>query len=176
MSIEIIKIEDLNDNLVYLLEQYKGKDNFESIIRSFNDELQKTEDANFEIRDNFFVDTAEGVQLDILGTIFNAERNGRSDEDYRTLIKLEASKAFSGSPEEIITLLKGIYGATEVEYIPGYPTNPAAFFVRTDISLTESDLELIAPAGVEARVGDILVFDEAQTPIYLENGDTILIS
>ena len=144
---EMQKHDDYN-TLVFekRMQQYKNSPRLSSIIETANDQANDLETAIFEVRDLFYLPTAEGVQLDIIGYIFNTFRQpGESDTDLRTRIQISASSRFSGTPEEIITAIIVIFGGTYANYIPLYP---AGFFIATDAILTNEQIEKLAPAGV----------------------------
>lgn len=142
MSVEIARINDLNVNLDLTLEQYKEKAKYLSLISSFNDQLQKIENALFEIRDNFWLDTAIGVQLDAIGSIFNIQRTSLDDEIYRADIRSKAVSSTSGTPNEILSILLE-YGYVDIEYLePKDLGIPAAYAVVLDAGFNVGVLEL----------------------------------
>ena len=69
---DIQKITDYNYNLILMIQQYKDKPKFKGIVEGMNDQANDLETAIFEIRDNFWLDTAEGVQLDVIGIILQS--------------------------------------------------------------------------------------------------------
>jgi hypothetical protein len=175
MPNDIVKIEDYSINTDLIIEQFKQSDNLRGMIDAVNKQLDDLEIALFEIRDLFYLSTAVGVQLDVIGRIFNVERQGLSDEDYRKLIGARASIRTSGEPESIITILKVIDGATFVTYIPAYPAIPAAFYLITDATITQENLNLISPAGVQPAIIESLKFED-DTPIEFEDGNLLYVT
>ncbi len=170
---EIQQITDYSYNLELLLEQYKNSENLKGMIDSMNDQADDLEEALFEIRNLFYVDTAEGVQLDVIGSIYGVERDGLSDSEFRTLIKAKASLVTSGEPESIINILKTLFGGTYVSYIPAYPAVPAAYYVLTDAIITVPELEIFSPAGVQPYIAGYLL-DAQDNFIVDANGNKIL--
>jgi len=139
--------------LELLIEQYKNSPNIKNILEVNGVLINDLETGIFEVRDNFWlVSSAKGVQLDILGKIWKADRNGMIDADYRQLILQKALLNISGTPEEIITVLELIFGATYTQYTPDYPTRPATFVIITDGIVTQTQLETYIPAGVEVAL------------------------
>jgi hypothetical protein len=173
MTIEIQQITDYTINLELLLEQYKNSTKLNGLIDSSSDQADDLETALFEIRDLFYLATAEGIQLDIIGSIFGVDRNGLSDSEYRDLIAFFGSFIKSGEPESIITILKRIYGATFVTYIPSYPAVPAGYYLITDAVITLAELEVMSPAGVQPYLAGFLL-DEAGNNIVDQEGNKIL--
>lgn len=145
---EIVQITDYDtDTLNKILEQFKDSTNLKGIVESANTSANDIEQALFEIRDEFWITTAVGTQLDVLGIIWDVQREGLSDTDYRTKILSKISLNVSGEPEVIISILKLLFGATFVTYLPFYP---AGFYIYNDSDITIDELELISPSGVQS--------------------------
>lgn len=198
---EIIQITDYDvDTLNKLLEQYKNSPNLKSIIESGNTSANDIEEALFEIRDEYYLTTAVGVQLDVLGIIWNVAREGLNDADYRLKITARVAVTNSGEPESIIAILKILFGATFVTYQPFYP---AGYNIFTDGSLSITQLETLSPSGVQPYLlqkiydanrdfladanGNVIccvapplpTFDlvfENGNQVALENGDTLFVA
>lgn len=157
------QITDYYDFLLsYMMEQYKNSPLFDGVLDTTALQSNDLEQALWEIRDLFYLSSAEGVQLDIIGKIFGLNRNGsESDTDFRQRIKLTAAARFSGTPDEIIQTVQIFFGATTVSFIPLYP---AGFALFTDVSLTKQELEALSPAGV--GVGEFAnLVDAVNNPI-----------
>lgn len=175
MSIEIQKQTDYDVNLQYVLEQYKNSTLLLDIIKAFNAEMNKVESALFEIRDNFWLESCEGVQLDTIGAIFSEDRQGRNDTEYRAAITAKASRLYSGTPEGIYEQLNLFYGATSSQY-----TGPevgagdyAQYYMSTDAVITEDELHTISPAGVLVILGKLLILENGDNLVF-EDGSYIL--
>ena len=161
---EIIKITDHEAAAVArLLTQYKDKPNFEGIIRSIVEQYQDAEDATFDLIAGRALLTAEGQQLDNLGTIVGVERQGFDDDFYRTLIFVQIGKNTSqGEPEKLITILQLLTAATRVLYVN---LNFASVQLLTDgiitdeqVNFTYDNMEEIAAGGV--RIDHILCYTD----------------
>jgi hypothetical protein len=116
-----------------------------------------------------YLATAVGVQLDLLGRIYNVTRQGRLDADYRKAIQAVAATAVNGTPDEIITFLQVAYGINGV-YTPEYP---GSFFIEPPSSITMAQLQAMAPAGVAAFPADYATLENGEYET-LENGEYIL--
>jgi len=138
-----------SDNLELIIAQFQDSEKLKGIIEAGNNKAQDIETAIFEIRSEFDLDVAVGAQLDILGSIFNEDRDGRSDTDYRQAIQAKGANQFSGEPESIISILLSSYGATFAHYRPFYN---AKYYILTDATITAEDLIPISPAGVKPLV------------------------
>lgn len=172
---EIQQITNYDTNLQLILEQYRQSVNLQGILSADNNQADDLETALFEIRDLFYLDTSEGVQLDVIGSVFNVDREGASDTDYRAAISAKAAIAGSGEPEAIIETLIVLFGATFVTYIPGWPAVPAAYYLLTDATVTLSDLEKISPSGVQPIILTALEYQDS-TNVEFEDGDLVYLT
>lgn len=187
MSLE--KNTDYRDFLDLLAQQYKSKSNFVSMLGSFADQYNDIETALFEIRDEFFLATASGVQLDIIGEILGLPRDGRDDESYRTLLFLKGELNFSaGTPESLIKAAAGLYNASRVEYVPIYPAKIRLWTNGTigayqffDMSLdTGSDLLLLDDGNpvllrLPDEVADGILYDIIPAGVGLLLADSLIL-
>jgi len=171
MTCSITKITDYNYNLELFISQFQISTKLKGIIETANNSANDIEISLFEIKDEFNLDIAVGVQLDIIGIIFNLERAGMSDEFYRIAIKQKSSLAYSGEPDSIIEILKAIYEATYVEYYPSYP---AKYYLITDAVVVSKTLEAISPAGVNGYIG-VFILDGNGNNV-LDGNDNYLIT
>lgn len=139
-----------------LMEQYKPHTapKLNQLLEAIGAQKDDLESALFSIRNGLYLATAEGVQLDTIGAVFNVARLGNDDETYRSNIRQVASMRSFATPEDIISVLKSLYGATSVAYIPEYPAGAA---ILTDNGIDASVLELLAPAGVRVSGASFLV-------------------
>ncbi len=170
----LVKKEDhVDEGIANLIEQFKNKDNLRKFLTSFLEQIQDLEDAFDQILTlTDVVAVAFGQQLDNLGLIVGEERFGRSDEQYRiaidTRILLNNS---SGTPENIIALIRALESSLSVEVRESFPASFIADVV-TPIDPLLVDLNQIAdvvksgrPAGVEGfvefRVAGAKQFDTA---------------
>lgn len=160
------KITNYNFILDKLLSQFKDSNRFTALINGILENANDIETALFEIRDEFTIYTAVGVQLDVIGSIFSVDRNGLIDEDYRTEIQKKAILRYSGEPESIIEAIKTIFGGTEVIYRPFYP---GGYYILTDAILLSSQLDPINPAGVRGLLEKYLVDGQGNYIVSKQN-------
>jgi hypothetical protein len=146
--------EHVQTALDRLLQQYKGKPKFEGFISALAQRVQDTENALKELFEERSIETAIGVNLDIIGEIVGLPRpTGQSDEDYRDDLKIKIVQNLNeGTPEEFIAAAIYFVGANAVEYGELYP---ASVSLMTDVNLTDERaaevrviLENFLPAGV----------------------------
>lgn len=143
---ELIQITDYQaEALKVLLVQYKDSVNLQGVISGKTYQVDDLEIALFEIRDLFYLDVAEGQQLNVFGRIWNVLRDGKNDTEYREAINFQISLKISGTLPEILSVLKAFFDATYMEYYPHYP---AKYLLVTDATITRTELENITSAGV----------------------------
>lgn len=156
-------IEQISDydriTLNLILDQYKDSPRLQGIVRAANAQAENLEQALFELRDSYWIDSAEGTQLDTIGRILREERQGRADAEYRQALRAKGAQTFSAEPEAIISILKALFGATYAEYSPEWSHTPAQYHVRTDATITEEQLQTISPAGVLGLLYGYLIDD-----------------
>ncbi len=150
----IEQITDYDVNLELILTQFQDSEKLKGIISSAHKSANDIEQALWEILTEMCLDNAIGAQLDIIGRVFDVDRAGQTDEEYREAIRIKASTSYSGEPEAIISILRSMFGASFVDYAPLYP---GKFYAYTDLGLTSADLEKFAPAGVGALFGYAIV-------------------
>lgn len=142
-------------SLVLLASQFQGTDSqgeltrFQKFIKAFALSIQDLEDANNQLLTERNINTAVGVQLDGLGQILGLARlDGQSDDDYREALKFQIFiNEGSGTPEEMIAVLKFLTNANKIRYIEYYP---AAFQMSTDGLTFPVPPEDLIPAIQEA--------------------------
>ncbi len=143
--------------------------NLKGVIGAHLDQGDQLETALNEIQDGIYLSTAAGVQLDILGRVYNLGRIGRSDTEYRKALQAKAATAVNGTPDEIVTFVRLAYGIEAFYTFEG----PGSFFLEPQTSLTISQLEAISPAGVGAYPADYATLENGEYET-LENGEYIL--
>jgi hypothetical protein len=152
-------VDHVASALSRLIEQFKGKPNFEASISAQAEPCQTVEAALQQLSMLPSVENAFGAQLDNLGAIVGEERQGATDGDYRLHIKARiAANRSSGTPEDLYTVFALIapVGATyRIEECP-----PAALIfhiltVQTSPALADYLLQFLArvkAAGVRAQL------------------------
>ncbi len=181
-------IQPINDHisrtLALLLEQFKKKPNFKKLVEVLVAPLQECEDVAWQLYGFRALPTAQGAQLDGIGDIFAVPRGGQDDDEYRQAIYLKIFEiGVSGTPDELMTVLKTVTNSTEVGYIPRYPASAQLYANGVDIppGLIEFMLKL-TPAGVNLWIYTfegllpIGVGGEVGLQLLLVNGEYIAIT
>lgn len=136
-----------------LLEQYKGKANFEKLVSAIAGEIQILEDVTADISLKKLSVSADGAYLNQLGAFLKVYREGDTDDDFRTRIVARIFQYNSmGTPEDMIQIFKLLMRARYVVYREQYPAG--VFLTAVDASplgstaIIKQSLELAKPAGV----------------------------
>lgn len=157
------------DRVSRLIEQWSGKPDLASILRSYLAQAQDIEDALFEIISERCLDVAVGVQLDTLGRLVKQPRTTASDDRFRTAIRARiAINKSNGTAEDLIrvaSLLLTEFGeAFELRDEP-----PAQVRVTVIDALQSGDPDLLAALLNEARLGGVrLLFQHNDEATALE--------
>ena len=160
---DLQQISDYNNFLSLLLDQYKTKENFKSILEAVGEQSNDIETAIFELKDEYDLNTAVGDQLDVIGSIIGLTRDGRIDDNYRILLKVKAEiNSSAGTPESLIKTAVALYDATEVEYVPVYPAK-VQLWTDGDIGLTVTH-EMALDGGTDNMILDDGGILEVETP------------
>lgn len=151
--------------LATLPSQWRDSPKVRALVSVLAKPDQDLEDTAWDLYSKRGVETAEGVQLDILGKLVGQLRLGLSDDDFRRLIRVRILANRAGGRADTITrVIAGVLGVV-VRYhgtVYGstlYPTTaPQAEYRLTwdTDDTTSADLELqvrllldaISPAGV----------------------------
>ncbi len=159
--VDITQLDHVEEGLLLLPSQWDDKPVIRGILAAWLTPLNDTEQNALDVRDGFNVNTAIGVQLDIIGDYFDEQRQGRSDTDYRTAILTQISTTNgSGTPNQLIDLFSSITNTSSVTIYEHYPLSVALLAsggVDTDLTAPPY-MRDAAPASVD-YVG--LMFDPA---------------
>lgn len=121
----ITKVDDHSaESVDLLLEQFRQAERFHAWIKSYVDRVQIVEDVAWQLLVDRRVDTAAGVNLDVIGRIVGQARAELSDAEYRLAIKGRIRANVSdGTATDIYKTLVAILGDAVVaridEQFPG---------------------------------------------------------
>lgn len=97
------------DAIARLPQQHQDKTNLVAFLSALTTQAQNLEDAQWDLFTKRFVDTAEGVQLDAIGSLVGQRRDGAADDDYRRFIRARISvNKSNGLIEDILTVTRSI--------------------------------------------------------------------
>ena len=138
--------------------------NFQKLLKAFCRMYQLIQSEMKLLVTKRTLSGAEGVQLDGLGEILGLPRmSGQSDESYREDLEFQVFVNFvSGTPEQVIKIIKFLTEANKVWYTEFYP---AAYMLTTDgLFFPDPPQDLVpaiqsySPAGVEF-IGVTAIYD-----------------
>lgn len=117
-------------------------------------QFNSLEEAVHAMLNQFWLDHAEGAQLDLLGIHLILNREGRSDTSYKALLNAKALiNTASGQPDVLLEAIRTLFGSSIVLYEPDYPAKA-----------------IIQHDGVLLVIGDNAVLEDGDN-FVLENGD-----
>lgn len=149
------------------LEQYKDKANFDALASVFVAKLQEIEDAFWQLYEERTLDSAVGVQLDVLGRILNIARGPYGDEDYRAILRAQVKLLkSSGTINQLIEIVGLASQGADVSVIESFP---AALTVQVSgVTTSDAFASLLARFVRAGRAGAVYGLLEYH-PQALEN-------
>lgn len=152
MSIPI-EIDHAGRALERLPSQWNNAEKLQGLIQSFSDEINELEDCLFELLNERGIYEAVGAQLDILGALFNINREGRTDTQYRNAILERISVAGQdGTTEVFMQSLRSHTGSNFVDFWEHDSGDVHALLGEGYYYNSWSDLQNNVPAGVNLRI------------------------
>lgn len=148
-----------------LIEQFENSPYINALVFALILPSQEIEYVLYDLLTKRNLNDAYGVNLDAIGEILGESRDGRDDEEYRSIMKVKPIINNShGEPETLITYLRLIFGATDIIFKEIFPAAVEMTFVSPIQvpSTIRSDLENIAPAGVRL----IIKFTNVLTQVF----------
>lgn len=151
-----------------------SNNDFELLVKSYLIQLQGLNDAATALLTDVSIDGASGVQLDGLGQIIGLERQGLSDDAYRTALKgWIRVNASGGTMEELNEVIRLVTSTTEADAAFTIADDyPASFKIEFDQILSAEVGPLAAEAMYQAKAAGVYgVFEYHQTePIFAFDG------
>jgi hypothetical protein len=148
-----------------LKSQWQDKAVINGLLESFLIEIQKLEDSA-EFLKNISINNSFGEDLDRIGRLWNVQREGRPDDEYRAVILTFVSTIDPDiSPEGLLEALRS-YGQTDqVQIHEHFPAFIQMYMGDGFTTNMKPVLDNIRPAGVGISLfvddnGDSIVFQE----------------
>lgn len=166
------KTTHTSEALANFVEQFKGKVSLAAFLSAFADQIQDAENGSFELIDERTLAGSVGVQLDGLGSIIGADRDGLADDAYRIRLEVQILiNSSSGALEEILEILSLLESPPiEIEEL-----DPATIITTIfDIVTSAVELALIIAASRSAAVRSDLHYSLSPEPelFRFASGDT----
>lgn len=159
MSIDLVHNEDHEAEARDLfIEQFKRSTNLRAWMDDYIESVQDVEDVFYQLWSMRGIDAATGAQLDALGVIVGAERNGLDDTDYRIRIRIRIrTNLSSGLDSDISDVFSLLLGAnppiTVIEYFPaGFVVWLSEYIAYSTAATLASILTDTRSAGVNAQL------------------------
>ncbi len=156
-----------------LLEVFKGKSGWAGILDSYSAQVQDVENVLFELIEERFLDDAVGVQLDGIGQIVGAPREGLSDDDYRLRLRVQILiNRSSGTIEDLLEIV-----ALMIQDVTNTIVLTESFPAYIQIEVTEAttvDGFSVAALVKKAKAGGVrlvFVWNSTITPFAFDTTD-----
>lgn len=161
-----------------LLQQYKGKENFQKLLTIFARQFDELEDSLFQLYLLRWLNSAEGQQLDNLGYNLSTTRQGLSDDDYRQILYGRIGQYNSdGSINDIIDVVKLMTNADLIVLNEVFPAKIILNIIGISLIINEDFLKETINGAVAGGVGiDITVNENLPMFMYDDLNDPKIIS
>lgn len=143
--------DHVEQGLERLLVQYKNKPRLRAWLSAYLKQVQDLEDAIFEMRVKRFIDSAEGVQLDIIGRVVGEGRNSRDDALFRLFLRARIRINRSLGTNKDIFDVMGIISSSPFTFLE-YP--PATLAIELS-EIPDFDPVLLLGLVREAKAGGV---------------------
>lgn len=140
-----------------LLDQYRDRPRIRALLASYVRRCQELENAAWDVIVKRTLDNAADAQLDTLGKIVGATRDGLDDTDYRTIIRATIrARTSRGYADDLLTVTRlmlgdgvpfnyqELYPATALIQVSAVPVLTPALFRKL--------LTIAKPAGVRLDI------------------------
>lgn len=105
-----------------LIGQFNTKARFTKLVEILTRPFQELEDTFWDLYTKRRLDTATGVQLDLIGKVLLEQRRGLGDDDYRAILRIKAKVLFSrGTGPNLIQICQLFLQNDDFTYEEFYP-------------------------------------------------------
>ncbi len=155
------------------MDSTTGNRDFRDFMCIVAEPFGKFVDVAKDVSGAFDLDTAVGVQLDMIGSVIDLQRSGFSDARYRSLLKMQASILqgqtdgdWTGSVNQILAMARTFIGGTVGVDPPIVYTlvPPYAFTLSIPTTLTGPEFSVLFQMFCRALYAGVLGFIEIVTP------------
>ena len=109
--------ELVTTTLAKFADQFEGSEKLMNLMRAFLEPIDEILSTTADLKNNRWLETAVGAQLDQLGAIVGMPRFGRLDDDYRRAIRFQIFINLSKTePETMITALRVLSDGDFIRY------------------------------------------------------------
>lgn len=148
-----VQIDHVEIGLSRLLEQWKNSPKIQGLLRSYLEQSNELESVAFEVLTERGIFEAVGVNLDVIGALFDISRDGRTDEQYRAaILNYVTTLNGDGTTEVFMQALRAVSGSDFVDFFE-HPSGDVHAWLGDGFTVfTYPDLEDLVPAGVNLRI------------------------
>ncbi len=152
MTIAYYKVLDHEDQGIALfIDQFKGKPRLEAWAKAYLRQVQKLENASWDVLLLRFLDSAVGVHLDVIGRLVGELRQDRDDTTYRRFIRARVRiNRSKGNTVDVLDVL-GIITTTPLHF---KEFQPAALWVQLD-QIADEDPVLLYGQLRDTKAGGV---------------------
>lgn len=149
-----------------LTSYFDNAPKFRALVAGILSYFTDLEDQAELIRLNRWIDTGEGVQLDLLGTIVGEARQGRLDPAYRNALRFRIFINTSrGTIPDLLTALAYVSGGNDQQYIEMKPMQALLF---TNGLFVDSSIQALMQNMAPVAVSDIpIAVSFSDTPLRM---------
>lgn len=134
-----------------LTGQFTDKPRICGLVETMVEPLEELESDLFALKDQRWINSAVGKQLDYCGYLVGITRQGRNDDEYRTAIKAQVlSNVSSATAGDLIEGVRFLTNATDSQYLESYPACAILFSDGDTVPKgAQQVIQDIAPAAIE---------------------------
>jgi hypothetical protein len=152
--------ELITNALALYSDQFSDSQRIKDLTASLLKPLLSLRTSFEQLEEDRWIDTAEGVQLDELGAILGVARKGRTDSEYRLILRFQIFINTSKTePETLIKATRVLSGGTFIRY---WENPDAGFHLFTD----GPNIINISTSSTEMRL-----FQLSSGDLYVSNDD-----
>jgi len=157
------KIED-----EFRLQQYRNLENWDKVFLVLNKRYKALQIFLQKMAELlWFIDSAEGVQLDNIGEILGVSRQYNiSDYLYRRHLRDSISKNYSGAFSEIIQFLIRYTTDSEPEIIQEHPFGSLVCFTPNGTEADSARLDAVTAAGILPLIGNYFQMVDSRNEVF----------
>jgi len=154
------QIDHVKQGLNRVLSQWENSPNIQGLFKSYLEQMGVLEDVLFQLLEERGIYEAIGVQLDVIGALFDEDRKSRTDEQYRTgILKQIALLQSDGTTEVLMQAFRTATASNFVDFIE-HPSGDVHAWLGDGYNHdTFADLRPLVAAGVNFRIYADFQFD-----------------
>jgi|GEM_PF-2387085 len=144
--------ELMNERVLVQHPDAPGERKFRDWLCCFAEQAGEYMDVVQEVKTAFKLETAVGVQLDVIGSLVGLPRSGASDTRYRLLLEIQIELLLSAEPDKpnwtgtvnnILSICRRFIGTAVVSPVIYQPTPPYGYMLQVPNYGTLADLQTL---------------------------------